>query len=124
MLATSVMETLGKTGHLYIKYFLARCRHIAGLWDKWQSLHWMKQSEVGAGHNRLGTNDICLAMALGIDEGSVGTALCPDAVDVDLLYLQLRLERESLCLGKHFAILDDDGISAIYYILSALAKST
>ena len=85
------METLGKTGHLYIKYFLARCRHIAGLWDKWQSLHWMKQSEVGARHNRLDTNDIRLAMALGIDEGSVGTALCPDAVDVNLLYLQLRL---------------------------------
>ena len=54
----------------------------------------------------------------------VGTALSPDAVDVDLLYLQLQLERESLCLGKHFAILDNDGISAIYYILSALAKST
>ena len=62
-------------------------------------------------------------MSLGINEGGVGAALCPEAVDVYLLNLQLRLEGESPCLGEHLSVFDDDGIAAIHHILGALAES-
>ena len=123
MLTTSVMKTLGKSGHLDIEDFLARCRHIAGFGNEWQCFYGMQQSEISTGDNRLCSNKVGHSMTLCIDEGRVGASLCPYALNVNLLDFHLRLKGESLCLGNYPSVLDDDGIAAIYYILGALAES-
>ena len=83
----------------------------------------MQQSEIGMRNDSLGCNEVGHTMTLCIDEGGVGASLSPYALDVNLLDFHLRLKGESLCLGNHPAVLDDDGIAAIYHILSALAES-
>ena len=60
---------------------------------------------------------------LGIDKGTVVTAFAAHALIIDLRNNQLRFQRETGALTETLAVLIDDGIASIHYILCALAKA-
>ena len=69
---------------------------------------------------RIITNGSC---PLGIDKRAVVTTLTAHALIIDLRNNQLRFQRETGAFTETLAVLIDDGISSIHYILCALAKA-
>ena len=124
ILAPRMDETLGETCHLDAEYLFARCRHIVLLRNERRRIDIADEFEV------LDGNAVTLLMQgltsypLGIDEGSIVTALATHAFVVNLRHNHLRLKREALAVLQAQTILVYHGIAAIDDILSALTKTT
>ena len=122
-LGIDMIESFGKTCHLDIKYLLTSGLHITTLRNERMGIDIPCKYEFLWGDG-LSRDVQCMSTSLGIDECGVLTTLRTEFLDIYLTYLYLRLERETLTLGKDLSILEDHSIATIYHILGRLSETT
>ena len=122
LLTIDMIQALYQSHNLYVENLLARCLHILALRNEGIRIDVASEFELSLGC-LLADYLVGMCATLCIDECGVGAALNMQRLDVNLAHLELWLQRETITLFKQSSVLEDDGISAIYNILSRLSKT-
>ena len=116
-------ESLGQSGSLDVQDLLAGLGHLVVGRDEGMGVDGTLEQERMFVLGRLAGDNLCVSLALGIDERGIGLTLGAQTFDINLSHLQLWLEREAVALDEETAILENHGIAAIDDILRGFTEA-